>query len=122
MRWLSQTASGVESKNEMPVQEPKQVRRYAHRGKRVVRHELDEARVTHETWKLGAPVLAHLFPRVSLEVPVARTVKRNQDGHDLTETELPRPLALPQAVGELLALPGRFHPAAEIIDGTEQFE
>jgi hypothetical protein len=49
-------------------------------------------------------------------------VKQNLDGHDLTETQLPRPLALTSATGALLVSPGRFQVAAEIIHSTEQFK
>jgi hypothetical protein len=46
----------------------------------------------------------------------------NQDGHDLTQTQLPWALTLSPAARELLLPPDRFPLATKIIDSTEQFE
>jgi len=57
-------------------------------------HELAKARVTDQAWKLNPQMRSHVFRVERLEVSVMRLMKEHQKGHDLTEAQAARPLAL----------------------------
>ncbi len=67
------------------------------------------------------PLSLDVIQVVGFEIPVARLMTPNQNGHDFTQPQAPFTLSDLSVVFKTLSLPLRFKDLTEIIDGTEEF-
>ena len=67
-------------------------------------------------------MLTHLFGVKGFEMPVVGLMKQNKNGHNLTQGEGSRSMALFGSACKALLLPMGFKQLAKIIDSTKKFE
>lgn len=86
------------------------------------RHQFDKALIAHQTWKFLVEVFLDVPSVVVLEIPIARLMEMDHDGHDFTQTHSGLPVATPHTAVQQMGLPLGLEFETEIIDITEQFE
>ena len=84
-------------------------------------HQLHNARVTDQTGKFTAHMLAYLLRVIRFEITIMRLMKVDQNRHHFTQAQTRRRSAFACHPQQLGILPGS-HPLTKIIDMTEQFE